>query len=150
MTNSTNFLFLIEEGDNQAILSLLEQHPKAVHRHMAYPRPWGEELWLPLHHAARLGKTDVIEMLIDKGANLDGRTRFILGPMKARATALHIAVSEHQLEAARLLLRNGADLHARKADNASPREMVEALIDAGQAGWEPFLELFDEFEDLQK
>ncbi|QQE13718.1 ankyrin repeat domain-containing protein [Planctomycetota bacterium] len=146
MTQSINFLDLIAAEDLHAIKNLISQHPQSVHTHMAYDRPWGEELWLPIHHAVRLHKTEIVQLLIDLGSNVNGRTRFQPGPTKARATALHIAVTENQPDIARILLNSGAELHARKADGASPRDMIQALLDAGQSQYQPFLELINEFE----
>ncbi|WP_200761405.1 ankyrin repeat domain-containing protein [Poriferisphaera corsica] len=148
MSDAVSFMDLIEAGDLDGIRALAEQHSTAVHRHMAYERPWGEELWLPLHHAVRLGKADVVEVLIEVGSNVNGRTRFAAGPTKARATALHVAVTENQLAIAEMLLKAGAEVRAQKADGATPREMVEAMIKAGHEEYEPFLKLIEQYEKV--
>ena len=146
MTYSMNFLQLIEDGDVTSIKRLLETYPESVHRHIALERPWGEELWLPLHLAAREGNQQVMDMILDAGGNIDGRTRFIESPLKARATALHIATSERKCEAVRLLLQRGADVFARKADGALPGEIAQALVDAGHEDAQAILSLIRGYE----
>ncbi|WP_432798467.1 ankyrin repeat domain-containing protein [Poriferisphaera sp. WC338] len=149
MTDSMNFVQLIEDGDVAGVQRLLAVHGESVHRHIAFERPWGEELWLPLHLAAKAGEVRIVEMILDAGGNVDGRTRFTESPTKARATALHVACSETNVDVVRLLLQRGADVRARKADGGQPRDIAEGLIAAGHEGADEILEVIEEFEGFQ-
>jgi Ankyrin repeats (many copies) len=57
----------------------------------------------PLHDAALSGNTDVINLLLDRGANVDVKER------DSGATALMMAASIGRTDAVALLLRRGAD-----------------------------------------
>ncbi len=58
--------------------------------------------WTKLHSAAALGRTELIELLLMKGADPQARA-------KDGSTPLHLAVKRGQTEAARFLLARGAD-----------------------------------------
>jgi ankyrin repeat protein len=85
-----------------------------------------------LHVAARHDCANVTQFLLDRGAEVDARSR------NARAvTALHVAVAARATGAMRVLLRAGADPNARNGEGATPlmlaaaagqREIVEILV----------------------
>ena len=56
----------------------------------------------PLHSAAKVGCLEVMELLIEKGAEIDAKDRF-------GNTALFYAVDENRMEAVKLLIARGAD-----------------------------------------
>lgn len=68
---------------------------------------WGTKLQgvTPLHLAAEGGHLRVMDVLLERGANIDARTR---GP--CRWTPLHLAAKERNREAVKFLVENGAFL----------------------------------------
>jgi ankyrin repeat protein len=85
-----------------------------------------------LHFAAYFGATDVIEALLEAGANIEARTKNFLDNMP-----LHAAAAGGRNEAAKVLLRHGADPNARQHGKHTPlmtasfvnnRELAEMLI----------------------
>ncbi len=85
--------------------------------------------------AAAAGNVDVIQLLIEAGANVNERSRltdlpetnypdqgdFVSPPVpKGRLTALHFAAREGSAEAATTLIANGAELDAVDADGTTP------------------------------
>ncbi len=79
-----------------------------------------------LHMAARRGNVEVIEALLDCGADLEARD-------SAGDTPLRRAVNCNQLEAAKLLLARGADPHSKGS---------KALTPARAARSRPMMQLF--------
>ncbi|GMH45515.1 hypothetical protein BSKO_13472 [Bryopsis sp. KO-2023] len=86
-----------------------------------------------LHIASKTGGTELIEFLIEAGAEVDALT---IG----RATPLHVAAADNRADAARLLLENGADIDATTTDGNSPLhwaatqghpEVAEVLLEYG-------------------
>lgn len=67
------------------------------------PRPRPQEDQTPLHIASRLGKTEIVQLLLQHMAHPDTATA-------SGHTALHIAAWEGQLETASVLLEAGASL----------------------------------------
>lgn len=115
------------------------------------PSPLGAQ---PIHLAAIYGWLAVLSTLLDKGANVDARTRHVAdavwrlsAPAKAqradRQTPLMIAAQEGATAAARLLLERGATIGLRDSSGstalhaaASPwwnenTEFVSVLLEAG-------------------
>ena len=81
----------------------------------------------PLTWAAMMGQTEAAELLLQRGANINGRN-------KDENTALHLAVFLGRAETVELLLKNGADVNARNDDGATaidilgvPWEMTQFL-----------------------
>ena len=85
----------------------------------------------PIHWAIWQGKTKMVELLLDHGADIERRDA------DRKATPLHYAITYGQKEIIRLLVARGADLkNDDKADN-----MLD-LAKRGAAGD------FDEFSDV--
>ncbi|MHC4660255.1 MAG: ankyrin repeat domain-containing protein [Planctomycetota bacterium] len=64
--------------------------------------------WMtPLHLATLCNRTDIIEILLKKGVNMDSKTEFSGSP-------LHYAVERGNLEMVRFLLSSGANINCRK------------------------------------
>jgi ankyrin repeat protein len=67
----------------------------------------------PLHLAASSGHTNVVVLLLDKGAKIDSTE-------KDGATPLHFAAQEGCLNAVKLLLDRGASVNARDKQGRTP------------------------------
>jgi ankyrin repeat protein len=89
----------------------------------------------PLHLAARFAQTEMLRMLVERGAEIDAVSHNPLA-----FTPLHAAVAGHCLECAELLLDAGANANFRQADGLTPLmasaatgqvELVELLLDHG-------------------
>lgn len=87
----------------------------------------------PLHVAALSGNTDVVALLLRKGANVNAADNH-------RLTSLHNAAAEGHAESVDLLAGKGGDLNARDEDGATPLyfaaksghpSVAERLIDGG-------------------
>ena len=87
--------------------------------------------WTGLHEAACKGHLAVLEVLIEKGADLNPRAKL------AMLTPVYLAVANSRVEAALLLISRGADLHLttdkgetllQKAAIKGLGEVVEELI----------------------
>lgn len=109
-------------GDLGRVRELVERHPGLVNARA----PWNET---PIEAATQLGRRDIIEYLLGKGAPLDLFTACVLGrrdvveaelaadPARARARGVHdlptlyFAAIGGQREVAELLLAAGADVN---------------------------------------
>jgi ankyrin repeat protein len=131
----------IEQGDDRAVARLLDTEPRLTGTPMPVGRDWGEEMWLGLHRAARLGRAEIVSALLDAGASIDARTRFRT-PMHGRETALLIAARQGHAPVARLLLDRHADPDLLDATHraalshaagAGHDDVVALLIERGAA-----------------
>lgn len=86
-------------GDVNGVLSVLESDPIALDQR-------DRRGLTALHHAARCGHVELIERLIERGADLEAENRHGHVP-------LSVAVEESQVEAVRCLLNKGADPNVR-------------------------------------
>jgi ankyrin repeat protein len=109
-------------GDLDKVTELVERHPSVVNARA----PWNET---PIEAATQLGRKDIIEYLLGKGAPLDFFTACVLGrrdlveaelaadPARARAHGVHdlatlyFAAIGGQREVAELLLASGAGVN---------------------------------------
>ncbi|KAH7357840.1 hypothetical protein B0T11DRAFT_354388 [Plectosphaerella cucumerina] len=87
------------------------------------------EYGTPLYVASSKGCIELIELFLDKGADVN------LCHAK-RGTALHIAAINKQVEAAKFLVEKGADVHAQSDDLGSPLHV------ASKNGYIELMELF--------
>ena len=71
----------------------------------------------PLTWAVTMGQTDTAELLLQHGADVNGRNR-------DGNTALHLAIFLGHAGSAELLIKNGADVTARNDDGATPIDML--------------------------
>ncbi|MCY4567665.1 MAG: ankyrin repeat domain-containing protein, partial [Candidatus Poribacteria bacterium] len=107
-----NFLKSIEDtivgaarmGDLEAIKQHIAEGADVNALHFEMP---------PLTWAAVMGQTEAAELLLQHGANVNGRNR-------DDNTALHLAVCLGRAETVELLLRSGADVKAKNDDGATP------------------------------
>ena len=88
------------KGDLQAVKDWLDRYPALVHAEKPPNRK------TPLHYAAQGGHRDVVELLLDKGAQVNC-------PNIAGETPLHYAASAETPDVAILLLARGANPKAR-------------------------------------
>lgn len=72
----------------------------------------------PLTWAAMMGQTEASELLLQHGADINGRNR-------DNNTALHLAVFLGRAETAELLLKSGADVNAKNDDGATPVDLLQ-------------------------
>jgi ankyrin repeat protein len=107
----------IREGDRQTFQKILRRHPQAARRR----GPGGST---PLMYAALYGDAAAVQRLLESGADPNDRN-------DGGATALMWAVENP--EKTRLLLRRGADVHARSADGETPLIIAAGHFGAGAA-----------------
>lgn len=87
-----------------------------------------------LHWAAGLGKLDVVELLVESGANVDALLDAEMGDYygeRSFGTALHGAVRGGQVEVVRFLLGRGADVRVLDSEG---RSAVGRGCEAGDEG----------------
>ena len=118
-----------EEGDfSKGFLKLIENtlagaardgDLKAIKQHIAEGVDVNELVFdmPPLTWAALMGQTAAAELLLQHGADINGRN-------KDDNTALHLAVFLGRAETVELLLKNGADVNAKNDDGATPVDIL--------------------------
>ena len=67
-----------------------------------------------MHIAASYGYTDIIELLLSNGIDVD-----LISPFNGRS-ALHCASMNDQIEAAKILIRNGANIELPDYSGVTP------------------------------
>lgn len=70
--------------------------------------------WTLLHRAAERGHTDVCEVLLDRGAKVNGRTAL------GWYTPLHICLANGWTDTADMLVTRGADIYAQSKYKETP------------------------------
>jgi uncharacterized protein len=139
-------------AENAALQALLAQHPKLtfleacgvgdiaemtrqLKRDPKLATTWTKFGWSALHLAAFSGAPGAVQMLIDRGADVQARAR-----NKFKNTPLQVALLDGQLATAKLLIERGADPMVRQAGGFAPlheaallgrRDLVDLLLDAG-------------------
>jgi hypothetical protein len=102
--------------------------------------------WTKLHSAAFMGRVELVEMLLARGADVNAKAR-------DGATPLHLAAKKDKVAAAKLLFAKGGTINAKDAEGNSPAhlavdasaiDMVKALTGMGaylnvrnNSGWTP-------------
>lgn len=132
----TKFAVAIEDGDLEAVTSLIEEDGAAVDT----PIEYGDHSITPLMKAAWDGDLPIVQYLIGKGANVNARAT------DTKETALLNAVSNGHTEIIKALLAAKADVHIRNtfdfnafttAVAAGNQEIAGLLLDAGAKINEP-------------
>jgi len=87
-----------EQGDLARVRALLEADPAPVNARDFARRT-------PLHHAATRGHSEVVQVLLDKGADVNAVDRW-------KMTPLHLAAGAARDPVAQILIAHGADVNA--------------------------------------
>ena len=108
---------------------LIASHPEHVNAHGG-----GGQNWTPMHVAAQNGHVNILSLLLENGADLEGLDDYIMTP-------LHRASWVGRLDAVRFLLDHGANIQARDRDGWTPLycavltenniQVVQFLLDRG-------------------
>ena len=92
---------LMKTGDSVKIKALLEKNPELVNEK-------DNREWTPLHYASFHGHNEVVELLINRGAEIESVDNI-------GCTALHRAALRGHMKIAKLLVETGADINKKKA-----------------------------------
>ncbi|XP_078594440.1 uncharacterized protein LOC144872257 [Branchiostoma floridae x Branchiostoma japonicum] len=95
------FFWAVEQGDVQTVRKALEGLDAGVHINTKRKLDGQTSL----HVASRNGRTEVAELLIKNGANLEARD-------KNQNTPLHLAAAEGHIGTCEHLIRSGADVQS--------------------------------------
>eukprot|EP00935_MAST-01C_sp_MAST-1C-sp1_P000829 g829.t1 len=98
----------VEEGNMTGVRAVLDQAPSAVHARSGFTRS------TPLHYAARSGLKEVVELLLERGANTQARDSDGKCPLH------HAAEYGHQEVAALLVGKGRASPKLKAKDGRSP------------------------------
>jgi uncharacterized protein len=109
-------------GDDAAMEALLAADPSLVTAVSA-------DGWTPLHLAAHFGRTPVVRLLLNKGAQANMLSTNVL-----RNSALHAAAAGRAAEAGRLLIDHGADVDAQQNGGWTPLHAASQNGDIEFAG----------------
>jgi uncharacterized protein len=105
---SLNLFEASASGRLERVRDLLDADPTQVNA-------WAADGFQPLGLACFFGHTAVVELLLDRGAEVTEPSRNGL-----HVQPLHSAVAGQHLEIARLLLEHGADANARQGEDFAP------------------------------
>ena len=118
----------------QDITTRVKNHPLLVFANVTDGHWKG---WTPLHGAAYNGHTDIANLLLANGAEMD--VTITHGPLEG-ATPLHWAALRGHTEIIQALLEAGADVNAKDKDDWTPlhgaaacghKDIVKVLLQAG-------------------
>ena len=110
------------------VIRFLDAGGNVEQRHSQYPNSRSG-----LQQAAITNRLDVIQILLDRGADPNRRLQF--------TTALMQACSSLSMEAANLLLRHGADPNLRSLDGKAPLACIASIKHRTHAETAPFVKL---------
>eukprot|EP00111_Clytia_hemisphaerica_P018945 TCONS_00056027-protein len=111
--NSSNALNnACQKGKLKKVKEILERNPTDVNVNA------GVFGFTPLHEATSSGRPDIIELLLEKGANVDSKSN-------GKYTPLHIAATIGDLKCIEVLLRYNADLRQEDEFGKSPHKTAE-------------------------
>ena len=92
--------------------------------------------WTPLHEAAEAGRTDIVQLLLDAGADVEASDKY-------GRTPLHTACEFGNTTTVQLLLEQGADPNARNKWDRTPLDLTLLKTDDPQR--EEIIELFRQY-----
>jgi ankyrin repeat protein len=102
----TIFAAIENDCDIDAVLDILQRDPRQL-------KARSELKDTPLHVAASQGCTRIVQILLDRGADIAARG-------DRRYTPLHYAAQENQLDVIKLLVKRGANLEAADISGSTP------------------------------
>ena len=105
------FISAVRSGDRQRVEKLIAADPEIVNATDAAGST-------ALHHAAGFGTLETVELLLDKGAEVDAKNR-------RSSTPLHWAI--HDEARVRLLLAHGAAINAKQVEDRTPLYQAAVL-----------------------
>lgn len=118
-------------GDRPDVVNWLIDHGAPIER-----RKWnGNSNESPLMCAARIGLIRIVQLLLDRGANIEERTG-----VNGNMNALMLAAKYGHLETAKLLLENGA---LRRDDDLQRREAAKVAQANGHIDVAKFIQSFN-------
>ncbi|HUD70937.1 MAG TPA: ankyrin repeat domain-containing protein [Dongiaceae bacterium] len=98
-------------GLKERVVEILRREPSLIGE-------YSHDGWTALHLAAFFGHRDLAAFLIERGADVNARSK---SETFAQAnTPLHAAAANKQTEVARLLVERGADVNARDGSGFTP------------------------------
>ena len=101
-----------------AAIGLKEPVVELLRRDASLVGAYSHDGWTALHLAAFFGHRDLAALLIERGADINARSK---SETFARVnTPLHAAAANRQVEVARLLVERGADVNARDGSGFTP------------------------------
>ena len=106
-----------------AALGRTELVGKLVGRSKRRAGAYSSDGFTPLHLAAFFGHADAVVLLLDRGAEIDARSK---NTRLRSVTPLHSAAAGHRTEAALLLLDRGADPNAEQPGGWTPLHQAAA------------------------
>jgi ankyrin repeat protein len=115
-------------GARERVSELIERDPELV-------KSYSPDGWTPLHLACFFNQPAIAEALIERGADVQARSRNTMNN-----APVHAAAAGRSLEAVRILLEHGADANAKQeggwaalheAAQSGNVDMVRLLIGAG-------------------
>ena len=124
---------------NDAYKKALQSRTSSVRWHLPAQPSRTTAAETSLHHAVRFGNSAIVQLLLDRGAYLEVKTKNGYTPLHRAVCEqlgqLHIdpqgrvrrASPSSQLEVVQLLLDRGADIHARTRDGKTPEGLALAL-----------------------
>ena len=79
--------------------------------------------WTPLHLASSHGKPEIVQVLLDHGANPNAEDKFFMTPLHNVAVGQYES-QEHGARVAQLLLQCGADVNAQDSQCETPLHLA--------------------------
>jgi ankyrin repeat protein len=108
--------FAAQEGDVQKIKSVLEKHPERIEER--------DRLGLtPLHRTAWHNQTAALELLIQRGANVNALWDLV-ATGDGQWNALHIAANYGSFDAAKALIVGGTNINGKTLKGETPLDIA--------------------------
>ena len=117
------FELLIQKGAGVSLfeasaVGLIDRVREQVEKDPGLVNAYSHDGWTPLHLASFFGHKDIAALLLDRGADVNARsksTRFA-----KENTPLHAAAANRQVDVAEVLIARGADVNARDGSGYTP------------------------------
>ncbi len=114
-----NIFAAIEARDIEGVQRLLNNAPSlATKRARKSDGDWALKGTTPLHHAVEFFNREIMQLLIEHGANVNAAE-------SGGWTPLHFAANEPQPDAIPILVSAGANLRARDSDGRTPLQLAQ-------------------------